>query len=382
MRMSRTALERFTGFPRSAHAIEQKGATMDETSLKHSPARGTAKRSEGSRLRATVQQVTPVADDLMVLEFCFKKGAKLPDYSPGCHVDVTLTGPEETELVRQYSVFEMPSKEISSCDAGAHLTYGIAVKREENSRGGSLVMMQLRAGDELLISPAHNNFELVDTASYYVLVGAGVGIAPMLSMAQSLQRQGKPFMVLYFASSITRAVLLPQLRSICGDSLIEVFGSPRARQEEIYRHLLSQAPQETVFYVCGPQEFMSGAKEVVLDYLPHQNFHWENFHPDMEALSGEKNAGAGDCAFDVEFCGETVHVPANVTVLEALEEADLPVMSRCLEGTCSTCVMKVIEGEPDHRDSVFNEQMHADGAFAPCVSRSLDRRLVLERWRR
>ena len=92
---------------------------MDETSLKHSPARGTAKRSEGSRLRATVQQVTPVADDLMVLEFCLKDGEELPDYSPGCHVDVTLTGPEEIELVRQYSVFEMPSKEISSYNAGA-----------------------------------------------------------------------------------------------------------------------------------------------------------------------------------------------------------------------------------------------------------------------
>ena len=355
---------------------------MDEAALNHSPARGTAKRSEGSRLRATVQQVTPVADDLMVLEFCFKNGAELPDYSPGCHVDVTLTGPEETEIVRQYSVFEMPPKEISSCDAVAHLAYGIAVKREENSRGGSLVMMQLRAGDELLISPAHNNFELVDTANYYVLGGAGVGIAPMLSMAQSLQRQGKPFMVLYFASSLTRAALLPQLRSICGESLIEVFGSPRTRQEEIYRHLLSQAPQETEFYVCGPQGFMSAAKEIVLDYLPHQNFHWENFHPDVKALSGEKNAGAGDRAFDVEFCGETVHVPANTTVLEALEEADLPVMSRCLEGTCSTCVMKVIEGDPDHRDSVFNDQMHADGAFAPCVSRALSGRLVLERWRR
>ena len=169
--MSRTALERFTGFPRSAHAIEQKGATMDETSLKHSPARGTAKRSEGSRLRATVQQITRVADDLMVLEFCLKDGEELPDYSPGCHVDVTLTGPEETELVRQYSVFEMPSKETPCGGAGADSTYGIAVKREENSRGGSLVMMQLRAGDELLISPAHNNFELVDTASYYVLAG-------------------------------------------------------------------------------------------------------------------------------------------------------------------------------------------------------------------
>ncbi|OUJ21905.1 PDR/VanB family oxidoreductase [Corynebacterium kefirresidentii] len=355
---------------------------MDEAALNHSQTRDMVKKSEVSRLRATALQVTPMADDLMVLEFRLTDGEPLPEYSPGCHVDVTLTGPEDTELVRQYSVFEMPSEETPCGGAGADSTYGIAVKREENSRGGSLAMMQLRAGDEFLISPAHNNFELVDTANYYVLAGAGVGIAPMLSMAQSLQRQGKPFMVLYFASSLTRAALLPQLRSICGESLIEVFGSPRARQEEIYRHLLSQAPQETEFYVCGPQGFMSAAKEIVLDYLPHQNFHWENFHPDVKALSGEKNAGAGDCAFDVEFCGETVHVAANVTVLEALEEADLPVMSRCLEGTCSTCVMKVIEGKPDHRDSVFNEQMHADGAFAPCVSRSLDRRLVLERWRR
>ena len=242
-------------------------------------------------------------------------------------------------------------------------------------------MLKLRHGDSFKISQAFNNFELVADAGYYVLVGAGGGITPMLSMAQSLERENKPYLVLFFARDSHHAVLLEQLRETCGDKLIEVFGRPREKQADIYRHLLGQAPKETAFYVCGPQGFMDSAKEIALDYLPEHAFHWENFHPDLQALSGEKNAGAGDGPFEVEFCGETVEIPENKTVLEVLEDLDLPVKSRCLEGTCSTCLMRVVEGEPDHRDSVYDAQMYAEGAFAPCVSRALSPKLTLERWR-
>lgn len=344
---------------------------------------GSADSTEKEKrlLRAKVCAVTAVAEDLAVVEFHFPGGAALPEYSPGCHVDVTLTGPNGTQLVRQYSIFDLSSPTDVHAEGQAARTYGIAVKKEENSRGGSTAMLRLRAGDDLLVSKAHNNFELVSGAGYYVLVGAGVGIAPMLSMAQHLQQQRTPFMVLYFATSQERAVLRDKLREACGDSLIEIFGEPRTRQEEIYRHLLAQAPARTVFYVCGPQGFMSNAQSIVRDYLPREDFHWENFHPDQEALTGQKNAGAGDGAFHVEYCGEELNIPADKTVLEVLEEADLPVMSRCLEGTCSTCIMKVVEGEPDHRDSVYNDKMYDEGAFAPCVSRALSPKLVLERWR-
>ena len=346
-----------------------------------SPSQPAPQLADAPSTTATVQNVTAVADDLAVIEFSLDGDAPLAEYSPGCHVDITLPGANGEILTRQYSVFELTDSSTPAAGQQKRPTYGVAVKREENSTGGSIAMLKLRCGDSFEISQAFNNFELVAHAGYYVLVGAGVGLTPMLSMAQSLERENKPYIVLFFARDEHQAVLLEQLRETCGDKLIEVFGRPREKQADIYRHLLGQAPKETVFYVCGPRGFMDSTKEVALEYLPEPAFHWENFHPDLKALSGEKNAGAGDGPFEVEFCGETVEIPENKTVLEVLEELDLPVKSRCLEGTCSTCIMRVVDGEPDHRDSVYDAQMYADGAFAPCVSRALSPKLTLERWR-
>ena len=346
-----------------------------------SPSQPAPQLADAPSTTATVHNITAVAEDLAVIEFSLDGDAQLTDYSPGCHVDITLPGANGEMLTRQYSVFEMAGASSPAAGQQERPTYGVAVKREKNSTGGSIAMLKLRRGDSFKISQAFNNFELVADAGYYVLVGAGVGITPMLSMAQSLERENKPYIVLFFARDSHHAVLLEQLRETCGDKLIEAFGRPRDKQADIYRHLLGQAPKETAFYVCGPQGFMDSAKEIALDYLPDHAFHWENFRPDLKALSGEKNAGAGDGPFEVEFCGETVEIPENKTVLEVLEDLDLPVKSRCLEGTCSTCLMRVVEGEPDHRDSVYDAQMYAEGAFAPCVSRALSPKLTLERWR-
>ena len=59
----------------------------------------------------------------------------------------------------------------------------------------------------------------------------------------------------------------------------------------------------------------------------------------------------------------------------------MPILSQCEEGTCGTCIMRVTDGTPDHRDSIFTEEQHENGAFATCVSRSLSPTLTLERWR-
>lgn len=123
---------------------------------------------------------------------------------------------------------------------------------------------------------------------------------------------------------------------------------------------------------------MDGVIEVAGEVLPERNIHWEAFRPTEVALAGNECA---DGAFEIEFRGMSMEVPEGKSVLDVLEEEDLPIMSQCAEGTCGTCVMRVVEGTPDHRDSVFTEEQHEQGAFATCVSRSLSPTLVLERWR-
>jgi ferredoxin len=75
----------------------------------------------------------------------------------------------------------------------------------------------------------------------------------------------------------------------------------------------------------------------------------------------------------------TVDVSADVSILEALEDADIPILSSCLDGICGTCQATVVEGTPDHRDSMLTDAERASGnMILTCVSRSRTERLVLD----
>jgi ferredoxin len=77
--------------------------------------------------------------------------------------------------------------------------------------------------------------------------------------------------------------------------------------------------------------------------------------------------------------GVTVEVSVEVSILDALEDADIPMLSSCLEGICGTCEATVLEGTPDHRDSLLTDAERASGrVIMTCVSRSLSERMVLD----
>jgi ferredoxin len=77
--------------------------------------------------------------------------------------------------------------------------------------------------------------------------------------------------------------------------------------------------------------------------------------------------------------GLTITVTPETSILDAVQDAGVPVLSSCGEGTCGTCETTVIEGEPDHRDSVLDpEARKAGNSMMICVSRSCTKRLVLD----
>ena len=72
-------------------------------------------------------------------------------------------------------------------------------------------------------------------------------------------------------------------------------------------------------------------------------------------------------------------VPEDRSILEVVQDAGVPALSSCLEGVCGTCETAVVEGEPDHRDSLLSEDEKAAGDYMMiCVSRSVGPRLVLD----
>lgn len=329
------------------------------------------------RIELTVAAVER-GDSVVLITLRAPDGKLLDGYEPGCHADFYLEDAEGRELVRQYSLFPMDHLGV----AGEEDCYGIAVKLEENSRGGSIALHNLEVGDTVRIGRPRNNFPLAPGAKRSILVGAGVGIAPIYSLARDLQRHDADYSVLYFASSEERAVMRRAIEEYLQGKTKSIFASgAREKQASYIEDALraSDVPAEdTHVYVCGPQGFMDGVIEVATKALPESNVHWEVFRAAEETLAGDSRA---DGPFEVHFEGETYAIPAGESVLDVFEDEDVPIMSQCFEGTCGTCIMRVVDGTPDHRDSVFTEEQHERGAFATCVSRSLSPTLTLERWK-
>ena len=278
--------------------------------------------------------------------------------------------------MRQFSLF--PTHYLGDKEGA----YGIEVKCEAGSKGGSAAIHRIEVGDTLRIRPPRNNFPLAKDAKRSVLVGAGVGIAPIFSLARELQIQHADYSVLYFASSEERALMRHLIDTYLHGQTKSIFASgERDKQAGYIEEALAASAvpaEDTHLYVCGPHGFMDGVIETALASLPQDNIHFETYRPTKETLAGNHDA---DGAFDVIFNGETYHIPEGESVLDVFEDEDVPILSQCAEGTCGTCVMRVIDGTPDHRDSIFTEERHEKGAFTTCVSRSLSPTLTLERWR-
>ena len=159
-------------------------------------------------LELVVQRRVQEAEDIISLDFISAQGTVLPAFEPGAHIDVHLPN----GLIRQYSLCH-PSESRSAAK------YTIAVQREKESRGGSIsVHEQLTVGSRVQASEPRNLFELAPAARKHLLLAGGIGITPLICMAQALALRQHDFELHYFCRSQARAAFGDLLRS---DSLAQ-----------------------------------------------------------------------------------------------------------------------------------------------------------------
>jgi vanillate O-demethylase ferredoxin subunit len=289
-------------------------------------------------------------------------GASLPPYTSGAHIDVHLA----PGLTRQYSLCEAP---------GASGRYLIAVKREANSRGGSRAMHELKEGQPLEISAPRNNFPLA-SASHHVLLAGGIGVTPLLSMAQHLQRLGESFELQYFTRSVEHTAFhdrlsAPELRA----HVAFHYALDPERLRAYLRQLLWHRRDGAHLYLCGPRPFMDLVEATAAPTWPPEAVHLEYFSADPSALSGTREA------FDIVLAssGARYTVPADQTIIQVLSEHGTEVPTSCEQGVCGTCLTGVLDGEPDHRDVFLtDEEKRECDRMLPCVSRARSPRLTLD----
>lgn len=303
------------------------------------------------------------ADGICSYELVRLDGQPLPSFEAGAHIDVHL----KDNLVRQYSLCNAP---------GETHRYQIGVLRDADSRGGSQAMHDhVDTGSVLHISEPKNHFPLVEAQRTLLLAG-GIGVTPILAMAEALAAKGAAFELHYCARSPEKAAFKERLAQ-CGFAARVAFhyDSGDAAQKLDLQALLAKPEPGVHVYVCGPQGFI----DYVMSTARAQGWPQAQLH--VEYFSAAAVDTSGDGAFDVRLAssGQTYTVPAGKTVIKVLEEQGVVVPYSCEEGVCGTCLTRVLEGVPDHRDMYLTEEEQAaNDQFTPCCSRAKTPLLVLD----
>jgi len=310
--------------------------------------------SDAYEAELVVDRRDPAADGVLALTLRHPLGEQLPPWEPGAHIDVVL-GPG---LERQYSLCGDPADRTA---------WRIAVLREPAGRGGSAhVHGQLRQGDKVRVRGPRNHFALRPAPRYRFIAG-GIGITPILPMLAAAEAAGAEWTLLYGGRTRESMAFTAEL-SRYGD---RVTVAPQDESGLLdLAAVLDGVPEGTLVYCCGPGPLL----DAVEARCPAGLLHVERFAP-KEQLAGENTE------FDVELAqtGTTVTVPADVSVLDAVRASGVEVLFSCTEGTCGTCETDVLDGTPDHRDSVLtDEEREAGETMMICVSRCRGKKLVLD----
>ncbi|KJH80126.1 PDR/VanB family oxidoreductase [Pseudomonas sp. KSR10] len=304
------------------------------------------------------------AEDICSFELARADGAPLPAFTAGAHIDVHLPG----GLVRQYSLCNHPDE---------NHRYLIGVLKDPASRGGSQTMhVQIQVGQTLSISEPRNLFPLTEDARRSLLFAGGIGITPMLCMAERLHQLGADFELHYCARSVERAAFLDRLRAAPFADRVQLhFDDGAAAQRLDASALLAEPGADTHLYVCGPGGFMAH----VLDTAKAQGWADERAHREYFAAAPVDHAHDGSFAVQLASSGQIIQIPADQSVAEALDAAGILIPLSCEQGICGTCLTGVLAGEPEHRDLYLSEEEQArNDQFTPCCSRAKSPLLVLD----
>lgn len=330
--------------------VDEELATMPER----------AKSGPKAELRVKVTRKWAASDGVAGFRLEALTG-QLPTFQPGAHIDVHMPN----GMSRQYSVTNGP---------GETDHYTIGVKREPESRGGSECMHNaVQTGDVLAISAPRNNFPLRRDALKTILVAGGIGITPMLAMAQTLQNQGLEYTFYVFAQSETH-VSFPGVLQTLGNNVVSHLGLDPAGTAEVLNRMLAKFGEANHLYICGPGPMLEAARQIAAkNGWPEEAVHFEYFKNTKEIDDSS--------SFEVALARSalTLQVPAGKTILEVFQDNGIEAPSSCEQGACGTCLTTVIEGEPDHQDVYLSEEEKASNTkIMTCVSRAKSKRLVLD----
>lgn len=318
--------------------------------------------SDQTPLELLVRQVSWVAEGVVTLDLVDPEGRRLPGWEAGAHIDVVLP----SGLIRQYSLCG---------DLDDHRTYRVGVLRDPNSRGGSVEIHDTAlVGRRIAVRGPRNHFQLVEASRFLFLAG-GIGVTPMIPMLQEAERRGTPWHLVYGGRSRRTMAFLDEIDRRLDGTYDVVTEEERGYPD--FDSILSEVGDGTAVYCCGPTAMIDVVEKKCAQYLPPGALHIERFTAsgDVEPVDPSEN---DTIEVALARAGVTITVPPERSVLRCVLDVVPTFLYSCEEGYCGTCEAMVLEGEPDHRDTVLTDEEKAEGKMMLCVSRAKSKRLVLD----
>ena len=317
------------------------------------------------RRRQQVVQVlskTQAAQDIVAFELGSAEGMPLHGFDAGAHIEVQTPG----GLLRHYSLVNGP-------DERQH--YVIGVKREAASRGGSQAMCEaLQPGDRLHVGMPVNRFAL-HPSGVSVLVAGGIGITPLLAMAQQLHASQRDYVLHYFVRAAEHVAFRERLQALASHVQLHI-GLDLPATAQAVADILRVSSPEHHLYVCGPGPMIDLVVQTAQRCAwPDEQVHREYFGNDKLAVRPD------DKSFDVvlQRSGKRASVPPGRSIADIARELGIAVNTVCEQGVCGTCETPIIAGEADHRDVYLSPKERASQRCTMiCVSRAKSATLVLD----
>jgi ferredoxin-NADP reductase/predicted pyridoxine 5'-phosphate oxidase superfamily flavin-nucleotide-binding protein len=309
---------------------------------------------------AGIRQLTP---RIRSYELRDAGGAELPEFEAGAHIQLPVQIDNGEITLRHYSICSDPAQRDR---------YEIAVLREDSGTGGSIAAHEkFQLGLKLRCELPQNYFQLHNDQRPAVLIAGGIGITPIKAMARAINAQTNVLHLHYAGRSRHEMAFRDELERDLGDNLT-TYSSADGEHIDI-QQVLKSAPGNAIFYVCGPARLIDAVTDAAkaLD-IEEERIRFERF-----TVSVDQNAKP--IQLELRRSGKQIRVNADQTILDAMLDAGIDAPFSCRAGNCKTCAVKVLSGEPDHRDTALSTvERDQYQLMCPCISRATTGHLVLD----
>ena len=292
--------------------------------------------------------------EIVKFELRSANGNALPEFEPGAHIDVVIA----PEYLRQFSL---------AGDPADNSRYVIGLKKEEQGRGGSVLMYKaFRAGKRTFVSPPRNHFPLDETADFTLLMAGGIGVTPLIAMAHRLHSLGREFLFHYSAASESECGFVSELREAPWSKRVFFHFSREGTRARLDELIPPHRPRFRL-YACGSDRYM----DAVFDEASDKG--WPEDDLSREYFSVPELPERENFPFKLVLArkGISVEVGAEQSAVDALAEVGIQIDTKCSDGLCGVCSVNTLNGEIDHRDFVLSKKERGEKMLL-CSSRARD----------